>query len=60
MPDIFERVKRDVENEIGCHRVELSLELVSMGMVHGGFIVGIFFSRGPVILINIDPLRVFL
>ncbi|NVM53796.1 MAG: hypothetical protein HWN66_08855 [Candidatus Helarchaeota archaeon] len=60
MPDIFERVKRDIEKEIGRHRAGLSLGLVSMGMYHGSFIGGMFFSGGTMILMNVDPLHVIL
>ncbi len=60
MPDVFEKVKRDVENNIGRHRAGLSLGLVSMGMYKGSFIGGMFFSGGTMILMNIDPLLVLL
>lgn len=60
MPDVFERVKRDVETVIGRHRAGLSLGLVAMGMYHGNFIGGMFFSGGTMILMNTDPLRVLL
>lgn len=60
MPDIFERVKRDVEKEIGRHRAGLSLGLVSMGVIHGNFIGGMFFSGGTMILMNTDPLYILL
>ncbi len=57
MPDIFERVKRDVEKQIGRHRAGLTLGLVEMGMFRGGFIGGMFFSGGTMILMNTSPLR---
>lgn len=60
MPDIFDRVKRDVETVIGRHRAGLSLGLVSMGMFHGNFIGGMFFSGGTMIIMNTDPLHVLL
>ena len=60
MPDIFERVKHDVEKEIGRHRAGLSLGLVSMGMFQGGFIGGMFFSGGTMILMNVTPLHIIL
>jgi len=60
MPDIFERVKRDVETVIGRHRAGLSLGLVSMGMFYGNFIGGMFFSGGTMIIMNTDPLHVLL
>ncbi|MHA1264694.1 MAG: hypothetical protein ACTSRS_05585 [Candidatus Helarchaeota archaeon] len=60
MPDLFEKVKRDVEKEIGRHRAGLSLGLVSMGMIHGNFIGGMFFSGGTMILMNTDPLYVLI
>jgi len=58
MPDIFEKVKRDVTKETGRHRAGLSLGLIEMGMFHGGFIGGMFFSGGTMILMNITPLRI--
>ena len=58
MPDIFEKVKRDVNKEIGRHRAGLSLGLIEMGMFQGGFIGGMFFSGGTMILMNVTPLRV--
>ena len=60
MANIFERVKRDVEKEIGRHRAGLSLGLVAMGMYRGNFIGGMFFSGGTMILMNSDPLHILL
>ena len=60
MPDIFECVKRDVEKVIGRHRAGLSLGLVAMGMYHGSFIGGMFFSGGTMIIMNVDPLNYLL
>lgn len=57
MPDIFEKVKRDVCKETGRHRAGLSLGLVEMGIFQGGFIGGMFFSGGTMILMNVTPLR---
>ena len=60
MPDIFEKVKRDVNKETGRHRAGLSLGLIEMGMSQEGFIGGMFFSGGTMILMNVTPLRVIL
>ncbi|MFX1486617.1 MAG: hypothetical protein ACFFBS_05935 [Promethearchaeota archaeon] len=60
LPDIFERVKRDVEDETGHHRAGLALGLVEMGMFRGGFIGGMFFSGGTMILMNRTPLRIIM
>ena len=47
MPEIFERVKKDVKKVYGRHRAGLSLGLVEMGMYRGGFIGGMHFNPGP-------------
>jgi len=60
MPDIFEKIKRDVEKETGRHRAGLTLGLAEMGMFQGGFIGGMFFSGGTMILMNITPLKMIL
>lgn len=60
MPKIFEQVKYDVEKEIGRHRAGLTLGLVKMGMYHGNFIGGMFFSGGTMIIMNSDPLYILL
>jgi hypothetical protein len=60
MPDIFEKVKQDVNKEIGRHRAGLQLGLIEMGMFQGGlgFIGGMFFTGGTMILMNVTPLRI--
>jgi hypothetical protein len=60
MPDIFEKIKRDVEKETRRHRAGLTLGLSEMGMFHGGFIGGMFFSGGTMILMNITPLKMII
>ncbi len=60
MPDIFEKVKRDVEKTLYRHRAGLSLGLVEMGISGRGFIGGMFFSGGTMILMNSTALRVLL
>ena len=60
MPDIFEKVKRDVEKTIYRHRAGLSLGLVEMGISGRDFIGGMFFSGGTMILMNSTALRVLL
>jgi len=58
IPDIFEEVKRDVENVIHRHRAGLTLGLAEMGYSNNGFIGGMYFSGGTMILLNITALRI--
>lgn len=60
IPDIFEKVKRDVDRFINRHRAGLSLGLVEMGFAKRGFIGGMYFSGGTMILMNSSALRVLL
>ena len=60
MPDIFERVKRDVKTVIGRHRAGLSLGLIEMGIYRGGFIGGMHFYPGTDIVMNKTPLKIIL
>jgi hypothetical protein len=60
LPDIFEKVKKDVYNTVRRHRAGLVLGLVEMGMHRGGFIGGMFFSGGTMIIFNTTPLRIIL
>ena len=60
IPDIFERVKRDVERVINQHRAGLSLGLVDMGFSRGGFIGGMYFSGGTMILMNSSALKLLI
>ncbi len=60
MPDIFERVKKDVEIVYGRHRAGLSLGLVEMGIYRGGFIGGMHFTPGTDIVMNKTPLKIIL
>jgi hypothetical protein len=60
MPEIFEKVKRDVKKVFGRHRAGLSLGLVEMGMYRGGFIGGMHFYPGTEIVMNKTPLKVIL
>jgi len=60
MPNIFEKVKKDVRKVIGRHRAGLSLGLVEMGMYRGGFIGGMHFYPGTEIVMNKTPLIVIL
>ena len=57
IPDIFEKVKRDVKKILGRHRAGLSLGLIEMGMFRGGFIGGMHFHPGTDILMNKTPLK---
>lgn len=60
MPEIFEQVKRDVKHVLGRQRAGLSLGLVDMGISSRGFIGGMFFSGGTMILMNRRALQVLL
>ena len=57
MPDIFERVKKDVRKLTGRQRAGLTLRLVEMGMYRGRFIGGVHFSPGTDIFMNKTPLE---
>ena len=60
MPEIFERVKKDVKKVMGKHRAGLSLGLVEMGIYKGGFIGGMHFYPGTDIVMNKTPLKIIL
>ncbi len=60
MPEIFERVKKDVRKIYGRQRAGLTLGLVDMGMYRGGFIGGMHFSPGTDIVMNKRPLKILL
>lgn len=60
MPDIFERVRKDVKKTLRRHRTGLSLGLIEMGMYNGGFIGGMHFPPGTDIVLNKTPLKVIL
>jgi hypothetical protein len=60
MPDIFEKVRKDVLRVIGRKRAGLSLGLVEMGMYQGGFIGGMHFPPGTDIVMNKTPLKILL
>ena len=60
MPEIFEKVKKDVRKVLGIHRAGLSLGLVEMGMFRGGFIGGMHFYPGTEIVLNKSPLKIIL
>lgn len=60
MPEIFEKVKKDVKSVLGLHRAGLSLGLVEMGMFRKGFIGGMHFYPGTEIVMNKSPLKVIL
>jgi hypothetical protein len=60
MPDIFEKVKRDVSKVYKRHRAGLSLGLVEMGMFQQGFIGGMHFHPGTEIVMNKTPLKIIL
>jgi len=60
MPEIFEKVKKDVKRTVGRHRAGISLGLVEMGMSQGGFVGGMHFPPGTDIVMNKTPLKVIL
>ncbi|TFG18036.1 MAG: hypothetical protein EU531_01520 [Promethearchaeota archaeon] len=60
MPDIFDKVKKDVRNVYNRHRAGLSLGLVEMGMFQQGFIGGMHFHPGTEIVMNKTPLKLIL
>ncbi|MFX0058898.1 MAG: hypothetical protein ACFE85_00810 [Candidatus Hodarchaeota archaeon] len=60
IPNIFEKVKKDVRKVLGRHRAGLSLGLVEMGIVRGGFIGGMHFHPGTEIVMNKTPLKLIL
>lgn len=60
MPEIFEKVRKDVRSVTGRHRAGLSLGLVEMGMFQGGFIGGMHFPPGTDIVMNKTPLKILL
>ncbi len=57
MPEIFEKVKKDVKRIYNRQRAGLNLGLVEMGMFRGGFIGGMHFSPGTEIVMNKTPLK---
>jgi len=60
IPDIFERVKKDVKKIIGRRRAGLSLGLVEMGMTPQGFIGAYHVAPGHEIIMNKTPLKIIL
>lgn len=60
MPEIFERVKRDVRQVLGQHRAGLRLGLGDYGISNGGFMGGYHNYPGTDIVMNKSPLRIIL
>ncbi len=60
MPEIFEKVKKDVRKVYKRHRAGLSLGLIDMGMFQQGFIGGMHFHPGTEIVMNKTPLKLIL
>ncbi|MFX1490576.1 MAG: hypothetical protein ACFFBI_15600 [Promethearchaeota archaeon] len=60
IPEIFEKVIRDVLKITGRERSGLSLGLVEMGLYQGAFIGGMHFSPGTDIVMNKTPLKILL
>ncbi|MFX0019443.1 MAG: hypothetical protein ACFFAK_09840 [Promethearchaeota archaeon] len=60
MPEIFEKVKKDVRKILKLHRAGLSLGLAELGMYQGGFVGGMHFYPGYEIVMNKAPLKIIL
>ncbi|WEU40975.1 MAG: hypothetical protein OdinLCB4_003460 [Candidatus Odinarchaeum yellowstonii] len=60
LPEIFEQVKKDVWRVLKRRRAGLSLGLAEIGLFRGGFIGGLYFSGGTMIIMNTTPLRLIL
>ncbi|MBD3195311.1 MAG: hypothetical protein GF317_09665, partial [Candidatus Lokiarchaeota archaeon] len=60
LPNIFEKVKKDVKRCYGRQRAGLSLGLAELGMFKGGFIGGLHFHPGTSIVMNTTPLKMIL
>ncbi len=60
IPDMFEQIKRDVYKVLRKRRAGLNLGFVDMGMSPQGFIGGMFFSGGTMILMNTRALGVLI
>ena len=60
IPEIFERVKKDVLRVTGKRRAGLSLRLVEGKMYEGGFIGGAHVGPGTAMFINKTPLRLLI
>nr|MDO8109782.1 hypothetical protein [Candidatus Sigynarchaeota archaeon] len=58
LPDMFEQIKRDVYKILKKRRAGLNLGFVDMGISPQGFIGGMFFSGGTMILMNVRALDV--
>jgi hypothetical protein len=56
-PDLFEVVKRLVEEKLGSHRAGLMLGLTDLGMGPDGFIGAFFMVGSNAIVINRQPLN---
>ncbi|MBY8983281.1 MAG: hypothetical protein KGD57_10050 [Candidatus Lokiarchaeota archaeon] len=60
LPNIFEKVKKDVKKIYKRHRAGLSLGLAEIGMNRYGFVGGMHFYPGTEIIMNKTPLRMIL
>ncbi len=56
-PDLFEVVKRIVEDRLGSHRAGLMLGLTDLGMGPSGFVGAFFMIGSNAIVINRQPLN---
>lgn len=60
LPDIFEKVKSDVNKVYGQHRAGLNLGLADLGIFKGAFIGGMHFYPGNDIVMNRKPLKLLI
>lgn len=60
LPEIFEKVRKDVKTVYGRRRAGLSLGLIEMGMTNRGFIGGMHLAPGTNIVMNKTPLRLIM
>ncbi len=60
LPEIFERVKQDVNKVYGQHRAGLNLGLADLGMFKGSFVGGMHFFPGNDIVMNKTPLKLLI
>jgi hypothetical protein len=60
LPDIFEKVKKDVNDVFGQHRAGLNLGLADLGVIRGSFIGGMHFYPGNEIVMNKTPLKLLI
>lgn len=60
LPDIFEKVKKDVNRVYDQHRAGLNLGLADLGIIKGSFVGGMHFYPGNEIVMNKTPLKLLI